>query len=305
VTLLPAPHRRPRVCALALVLALAPGPARAAPSERDLAYERALAAEEAGDHTRAAAAFERAYSLTAPGESGPRLLFLRAVITAHLRADDGTEAGRSHLCRARELLQGHLGDAPPTTPDPLAEERARLSEVETRLGGADCSPLEPATPATPAAPTPEPRPTATQQPGVAPSPAPSPVPTAIVPRPERPRTRALWIAGGLGLGLGAASFALMGAGVVLGRRASENGETACRDEPEACNSNSSTIRDIVAEGRRSEQFVAAGATLGGLAVIAGVTLLAVAARRVRHPARVTLLPRLAPGSLGLGLSGRF
>jgi len=97
----------------------------------------------------------------------------------------------------------------------------------------------------------------------------------------------------------------MGAGVALGRRSSVHGEAACRDQPEACDSNSSKVRDIVAEGRRSEQLVKAGAALGGLAVLAGVTLFAVAARTTRRPARLTLTPRLAPGWLGLGLSGRF
>lgn len=119
------------------------------------------------------------------------------------------------------------------------------------------------------------------------------------------RTRALWISGGVSLGLGAASFALLGAGVAIGRRSTADGDTACRDEPEACDSNSSTIRDIVSAGERSEQFVRAGAALGGITVLAGVTLLALAARSARRNARVTLTPRLAPGWLGLGLSGRF
>lgn len=294
------PRARPRIRFVALALALAPGPVLAAPSGRDLAYEQALAAEEAGDHVRAAEAHERAFALTAPGESGPRLLFLRAAVAARLRADDGSPAGRVHLCRARELLRGHLGDAPPGTPDPLAEERARLSEVDTRLAGADCSPPEPVAPPPPPPPT-----AATPTPTITPAPiaAPAPGPAPTGPRPAS-RTRALWISGGVSLGLGAASFALLGAGVAIGRRSSAAGEVACRDEPMACDSNSSTIRDIVGDGRRSERFVIAGATVGGVAVLASVVLFVLAARPVR-PARVTLTPRLAPGSLGLGLAGRF
>lgn len=297
--LLLVPRARPRICSVALALALAPGPVFAAPSGRDLAYEQALAAEEAGDHARAAEAHERAFSLTAPGESGPRLLFLRAAVAAHLRADDGSAAGRVHLCRARELLRGHLGDAPPGTPDPLAEERARLSEVDARLAGADCSPPAPA-----AAPSPPPAAT-TPTPTIAPEPGPAPAPvtTPLDPRPAS-RARALRISGGVSLGLGAASFALLGAGVAIGRRTSAQGEVACRDEPMACDSNSSTIRDIVGDGRRSERFVVAGATLGGVAALTGVVLFVIAARPVR-PARVTLTPRLGPGSLGLDLGGRF
>jgi hypothetical protein len=343
----PSPSRgRPCVrAALALILALAPGPAYAAPSERDLAYEQGLAAEEAGDDLRAAAAYERAYALTSPGESGPRLLFLRAGVAASLRADAGTEIGRTQLCRARELLRGYLGVTPPTAPDPLAEERVRLSEVEARLAGADCSsagtpsttpqptganPTMPqptgANPTMPPTPGTSTQPTATQPTGTStqtpqPTTPPTGVSTALTPidaRPAGPRTRALWIAGGASLGLGAAAFALMGAGLVIGPRLSARGEAACRDRPEACDSNSSTIRDLVAEGRRSEQFVKAGAALGGIAVLAGVTLFALAARRARGPARVAWTPRrargsarvawtprLAPGWLGLGVSGRF
>ena len=292
---------RPRIRIAVLALALAPGPVQAAPSGRDLAYEEALAAEEAGDHARAAAAHERAFALSAPGESGPRLLFLRAAVAAHLRADDGSAAGRVHLCRARELLRGHLGDAPPSTPDPLVAERVRLAEVDGRLAGTDCGPAPAPTPVPTAPVADEAKPTATSPsvPTVAPAPAPAP----IGPRPAS-RTRVLRISGGVSLGLGAASFALLGAGVVIGRRSSAAGEAACRDQPVACDSNSATIRDIVGDGRRSAQFVVAGATLGGIAVLAGAVLFVIAARPVR-PARITLTPRLAPGSLGLGLAGRF
>lgn len=149
------PARRVLALGLALSLALAAGPARAAPPERDLAYERGIQAETAGDVAAAAASFEQAYSLTAPSESGPRLLFLRASVAARLRAADGAPA---QLCHARALLRDYLevaaGDAgagavggaqqTPAAGDASAEARGSLERVEQRLaqeGGPDCAAL--------------------------------------------------------------------------------------------------------------------------------------------------------------------
>src|SRR5690606_13511952 len=114
------------------------GTARAAPSERDLAYERGVQADEAGDHARAAVEFARAYHLTPPGETGPRLLFLRASVDARRRARDRGGDPREHLCPARALLREHLaGAAPAAGPDPLADERASLARIDQELGGID------------------------------------------------------------------------------------------------------------------------------------------------------------------------
>ncbi|MBL8973902.1 MAG: hypothetical protein JNK56_25145, partial [Myxococcales bacterium] len=94
---------------------LAQEPAPPTASERDLAYELGVQAEASGDPARAAAAHERAYRLTPAAETGPRLLFLRASVAARLRADDGGEATRVHLCHAQVLLRDYLAD-PSLTP---------------------------------------------------------------------------------------------------------------------------------------------------------------------------------------------
>jgi len=313
-------------------LAFGAGPA--APSERDIAYELGVQAEAAGDDSRAAAAFERAYRLTAPAESGPRLLFLRASVAAWLRVDDRAPLARNQLCRAQALLRDHLGAAPAVAPDPLADERASLELVEQRLAaiaGPGCAALVDGAggaAASTGAATPDPRPTTATTAGSAPdtaspaapgaspasaraapdsgaSPASAGAAPGTRPAPRRPAlTRALWIAGGLGLGLGAAAFATLAAGVVLARKAEDRGQTACVEQPAACNTNGPEVREIVADGRRADLMVRAGAALGGLGVIAAVVLFAVG-ERTRRRARVTLTPRLAPGWTGVGVAGRF
>ena len=92
---------------LVLALLVRSSPALAAPSERDLAYERAVMAEEGGDHPLAALHYARAYQLTPAAESGPRLLFLRAALAASLRIAADAPAAVLHLCQGRELLRAH------------------------------------------------------------------------------------------------------------------------------------------------------------------------------------------------------
>jgi hypothetical protein len=291
-----------RAVAAALVALLSQRTGHAAPprdpdapaSPRDLAYDAGVRAEEAGDLAAAGAAYERAYRLTPPGESGPRLLFLRASVAARLRAADGARRPETELCPARELLREFLGPtAPAGSADPLADERASLSIVERRLdaAGRDCAPDPP----DPAPPVP------------APSPEPAPAPTVVVPTvvappaaPDRGRlVRDLRISGGVALGLGAVGFAILGGGVALARDATARGLAACRDGPDACITTDAEIRDIRADGELGDRLVTSGAVLGGLLVAAGVSLLAVSARRPR--AR----PTVAPAGAGLVVSGRF
>ena len=80
---------------------------------------------------RAAAAHERAYRLTPAAETGPRLLFLRASVAARLRADDGGEATRVHLCHAQVLLRDYLAD-PSLTPALRGAEQTTLERVDQR-----------------------------------------------------------------------------------------------------------------------------------------------------------------------------
>lgn len=293
---------RPLRAALALALTLAPAPARAAPdepvtapvgpsparagpSERDLAYERAVQAEAAGDDAVAAAGYARAYDLTPPAETGPRLLFLRAGVAAHLRVPPDSPAALLHLCQARELLRGHLRD----TSDTLAAERADLAAIDGRIAASDDPDCTLLAPPPAASPSPSPAPPTSSPPDPIAAPRPEAAPDARpAPAPPRRLARPLQIAGGLGLGVSAASFALMGAGIVLADRASERGRDACWHAEAGCDVTSGQLLDIVADGHRADTFVRVGAALGALAAIAGVTLLLVGTRLARRP-------RLAPG----------
>lgn len=303
--------------ALCMALATCPmGHARGAgaPSERDQAYERGVQAEEAGDLSLAARSFERAYRLTAATESGPRLLFLRASVAAHLRAEGGDP--RAHLCAARALLREHLAGSVASVgaDDPLADERASLARIELRLGAAgtqDCdapapseAPVSAAPPVTPEPARPEPARPEPAPPGPSSAPAQVDAPVPAARTPGRPRvTRALRIAGAVSLGVGAASLGVMGAGIVLADRATERGRTACWKGQVTCEAFKGDITDIVADGQRADGMVRVGAVLGGLGLLAGVVLLAVSERAGR--ARVVGAPALAPGTAGLALSGRF
>lgn len=296
--------------------------AGAGPSERDRAYEEGAQAEEAGDFARAAASYERAYRMTTAAESGPRLLFLRAAVAAHLRADDAREP-RAHLCPARALLREHLAASPAATgaTDPLAAERADLARVEQRLaapGAPDCDAPAAAAQVVPE-PAPTPAPASTSPPPAAPEAA-DPGPPAAAPstpaeparssptpsgaRPAAPPiTRALRILGGVSLGVGVASLGVMGGGIAVAERATDRGRTACWKGQVACPAGQGDIADIVVDGKRGDQMVRVGAILGGLGVLTGVVLLAVSKRAGR--ARLVGSPALAPGTAGVALSGRF
>lgn len=317
--------RHAAAVAVCLALGLCPGGhvlgaplAGAGPSERDRAYEEGAQAEEAGDFARAAASYERAYRMTTAAESGPRLLFLRAAVAAHLRADDARDP-RAHLCPARALLREHLAASPAASgaTDPLAAERADLARVEQRLaapGAPDCDAAavvpEPAPTPAPASTSPPPAAPAAADPGppaAAPStpvePARSSTPPPGGPPVTPPITRALRILGGVSLGVGVASLGVMGGGVAVAERATDRGRTACWKGQVACPAGQGDIADIVADGVRGDQMVRVGAILGGLGVLTGVVLLAVSGRAGR--ARLVGSPVLAPGTAGVALSGRF
>lgn len=281
----------------------------APPSERDLAYELGIQAESSGDLPRAAAAFERAYRLTAPAETGPRLLFLRASVAARLRADDGSQATRVQLCHARTLLRDYLGNAAEPS---SSEEQKALARIDARLALAsapDCVALL----GTPPGPTPKPTPGPTAAPSAQPLPTPAPPPAGSRPPradPSRPspRTagqRGLLASGMVSLGLAAGAFATMGVGIRVSLQANERGYAACREPDKACTSSvDDNISDLRSDGQRGNTLTTIGAAVGAVAVLAGVVLIVVGERLRRRP-RVALTPHLAPGSAGLGLSGRF
>lgn len=288
---------------LAAVLSLGTGPSAAAQApvgERDLAYEEGVGAEEAGEHARAAAAYERAFRLTLPAETGPRLLFLRASVAARMRADDGTPATRVQLCHAQALLRGFLGE----TGAPSTEEHANLGRIDQRLAlapGPDCAALLAGPVAPPVATEPEepePAPTVTSGSGR---------PTPVGAAPPRGRTlgeRALLGSGIAALGIGAAALAVMGSGISISRAANRRGQALCVEANTGCGAIDLEVIDLVEDGYRGERLTRAGAAVGGLAIVAGVTLVVVGELRYRQR-RVAVAPRVAPGQLGLALSGRF
>lgn len=275
---------------------LAPEPAPPTASERDLAYELGVQAEASGDPARAAAAHERAYRLTPAAETGPRLLFLRASVAARLRADDGGEATRVHLCHAQVLLRDYLAD-PSLTPALRGAEQTTLERVDQRLlarpGAPACDTLLGLAPPPAPAITLPPAPTApapTTTPTTAPTEGPAPPPAA-------PLTRPLQVSGGVSLGLGVTGLALLAAGVAVARHANQRGRDHCRTAPTACVANDAVLRDVELAGRRGDTLVRVGAVAASLGIILGVTLLALSARKPA-PRRLQLLP-------GPGLAVRF
>lgn len=277
---------------------LAQEPAPPTASERDLAYELGVQAEASGDPARAAAAHERAYRLTPAAETGPRLLFLRASVAARLRADDGGEATRVHLCHAQVLLRDYLAD-PSLTPALRGAEQTTLERVDQRLlarpGAPACDTLLGLAP--PPAPTTTPPPAPT-----APAPTPTPTTTTTTPEgpappPAAPLTRPLQISGGVSLGLGVTGLALLAAGVAVARHANQRGRDHCRAAPTACVANDNVLRDVELAGRRGDTLVRVGAVAASLGIILGVTLLALSTRK---PA-----PRRLQHQPGPGLAVRF
>lgn len=298
--------------ALAVSLSLAPAPTLAAPtpapSERDLAYERAVRAEEAGDHAAAADHYERAFRLTTAAETGPRLLFLRSSVSARQRAFAGTSDAKAHLCPARALLRDFLdaaADTPGSRPDITLAERDSMARIEAQLVTArvDCTAAVPTPPdAVPDAPRTDPRPATGPSPVRDPSPAAEPPAAPVGPEPPpstrpSPVTRNLRIAGGGVLGVAVAGFALMTAGIVLAADARRDGFTICHTGKEACdNFTNQEVRD---RGERANALIPAGATLGGIGLVTGIVLLAVSKRAGRPRVAIT------PAPTGLTLSGRF
>lgn len=297
-----------RSSALAALVALSLGtapPARAqAPAgERDLAYERGVQAEAAGDHAAAAAAYERAYRLTAAGETGPRLLFLRAGVAAYLHGADGEATTRLQLCHAQSLLREYLAGTDAVS----TEEHASLGRIDQRLSqnpGPDCAALlAPPVPADPPQP-PQPRPQSQPQPR-SPAAQPQPAPAPASPADREPRQRRALLAAGItSVALGVAGFAVMGRGVAVSREALALGDSKCLANDFACSTLDYAITELREDGDRGNRLTRVGAVIGGLALLAGIALIVVGERLHRHR-RAALAPRVAPGELGLGLAGRF
>jgi hypothetical protein len=293
-----------------------------APSARDLAYEQGQAAKEAGDDARAADEFARAYRLTPAGESGPRLMLLRESVDARLRAHERGAGARDQLCPARALLREHLAGA---SADPLADERARLARVEQGLRAVDCDAVDRPVPqdTRPVPPRPgpgDPPPTPTRpvpqdtSPATA-APAPSaglagpqrPAPTDMSPATGRTSTpgRGLRIAGVATLGVGAAALVPMSVGIAIARDAMRDGRRVCWEMDIACDGGTDRkLLAILERGQQADVLVKIAAPIAGVALLTGLVLLSVGlAARPRRP--LAVVPRFGPGTLGVGLQGRF
>ncbi len=126
----------------------------------------------------------------------------------------------------------------------------------------------------------------------------SPPPTA--------RSRALLISGSTLIGLGLGGVALMGAG--LGRGAAAERDGAARvAELEAAGvdglERTDALADVRARGQRADAMAIAGAVVGSVLLIGGVTLAVLSTTpRAR---RVALAPWGGPRGAGISLSGRF
>lgn len=296
--------------ALAVCLSLAPLPASAAPppaSERDLAYERAVQAEEASDHAAAAAHYERAFRLTSPAETGPRLLFLRSSVAARQRAFDGSSDARTHLCPARALLREHLdatAAAPAGPGDPTVAERDSLTKIEQQLTSSriDCTAEPDAAPEPPNPTSDAPTdPPATEPDRPAPESAKPPATKPVGPEPLQPLARPASTRNrrfvGAAFGTGAVGLAAMTVGIVLAVDARKDGFALCRSGPEACDYYA--VEKIRLRGRAGNGLLATGATLATLGLVTGIVLLAISKRPARS--RVAITPNLT----GLTLSARF
>jgi hypothetical protein len=218
-------------------------------------------------------------------------------VAARLRADDGSEPTRLHLCHAQVLLRDYLAD-PALAPDLRSAERSSLDRVEQRLALATSSPANTCdallglTPAPPAASTPPSTPTTASPrptPPIVEGPAPAPAPAA-------PLTRPLQISGGISLGLGVTGIALLAAGIAVARGANRRGLAYCSEAPTACVANDSELRAIETAGLRGDSLIRVGVVMAGLGILAGVTLLALSARKP-GPRRINLAPH--------GLAARF
>ena len=124
------------------------------------------------------------------------------------------------------------------------------------------------------------------------------------PRSTRPG-RALRIAGAAVLGVGAAALVPMGVGVALARDATRDGRRFCWGMDIACDGGDNPeVREILERGYDADKLVRIAAPIAGVALLTGLVLLSVGLA-VRGRAPVAFSPRLGPGSLGIGLQGRF
>lgn len=279
---------RTRTLCLALALGVALTPPLASARAGDL-WEEAQRLESESSFAAAAELWEELMgTATTPDER--EVAAYRAQQARRIVAAATGDTG--HLCRARSIVARFLARAD-LEDDSRRDFEGFAAEIDRALAdlGERCEPR------------PEPPPRVAEastqgEPGPEPAPAVAPKPTG----------KALAISGGVLVGVGAALLGLTTYGIVedargaaeILRHASKNETTGLTIDEAA---------DVAAGKRRSEfgsrVAIAAGLS-GGAALVAGVTLLVVKARRDRaRRSGVDLHPTLGPGSAGLVLRGSF
>ncbi len=124
--------------------------------------------------------------------------------------------------------------------------------------------------------------------------------------PPSARSRALLISGASLLGVGLGGVAVMAAGLARGAAAERDGAARVK-ELEAQGIGGLELTDALADlrsrGRQGDTMAIAGAVVGGVLLVGGVTLMAVStSNRAR---RVALAPWGGPRGAGVTLTGRF
>lgn len=283
--------------AIALLVALGPARAAAAPPVDDVAppsveapdpalaeakqlYDEGLAEYETFEYDGAISKWTQAYGKlgASPDTAEMRNAIVYNIARAREQAYEQTR-DLGHLRKAKALLERYVAEEIAAgSPDEhdLATARARVEELGDRIAEIE------RTSATP-------KPTAT------------PASTATDDR-ERPRGpgRTLIIVGGVlaGVGVGLAIGGVT-AGAVLGKRAD-------RDVPGLDELGDEQRReDRIADGRRANVLMLACGIAGGAVALTGIVLVAVGAVKQRRAPRTAVAPALGPGYAGLALRARF
>lgn len=293
--------------AIALMLALVPLPATAAPAG-DEARARELYATgkdryEAQDFAGALDAWSDAYGLVsdAPQNDKTRYELLYSIALAHEKAY-ALDGDASHLRKARDLLlkcQASAAEVFAGNDAAIADEQKRvrglLDEVVNAMVEDGDKEPQPG-PAPEPAPAPEPQPAPEPKPQTEPSVAPAPA--TATPPPSDLDTgasgKALFATGLTLIGVGAAGLGIMIGGMVMGSRANDIDSL----DPNDLDAREDQIR----RGRAGNGMSAGGAIAASLLIPVGTALTIMGKTRMK---RASFSATVLPGYAGLNVGGRF
>ncbi len=314
------PGRLARVLAVLVAMSLAT-PANAAAfapagdenlTAATATYNEGIAERDAGNFVAAAESFTEAYEAIPMKSREIRSAVLFDLVDVRRQAFAVGE-GPAQICECERLLGSYLeqvkqtfGSKADKFPDTrkakklLVEVRKQLATQRQETPELDCSKTTVTKPPEPE-PVPEP-------------PPPPPEPTgpseaelkAQAARDRRART--MVIAGAVTTGVGGLFLGMMAGGLVVGRRAEQDGVTATHDALAAgqpLSEDDPELRSIVGRGKLGNGLAIAGGVLATVAVAAGVSLLVLGLRTRREPPRAAVAPALAPGFAGAALIVRF